>query len=302
MIRDPDRIARLFHAACLAELDALKPGNVHRHGGSPRHGLTVEDFARSAAAAAPALARPAPGLGARILAAIRATRAVVETNTNLGIVLLCAPLAEAALGRRPGEPLREAVVRVLATATPVDTAHLYEAIRIAAPGGLGRRPRYDVTETPPVPPRTVMAEAEDFDRIARNWTRGLGDVFDLGLPTLHALGHRGPAGDLLLTGLHLALLARIPDTLIRRRHGTRAAAAVRRCAERLWPRFLRDPEGTQPALVALDRALARRRWNPGTTADLVVATLFARTLVDDGAPRCQTPRPVQGRGQPADTP
>ncbi len=284
MIRDPDRIARLFHAACLAELEALKPGNVHRHGGSPRHGLTVEDFAASAAAAAPALARPAPGLGARILAAVRATRAVVATNTNLGIVLLCAPLVEAALGRRPGEPLREAVVRVLDAATPADTAHVYSAIRLAAPGGLGRRPRFDVAETPPVPPRTVMAEAEAFDRIARNWTRGLGDVFDLGLPTLRRLARRGLTGDLRLTGLHLALLARIPDTLIRRRHGPRAAAVVRRCAARLWPRFLRDPADTRPALTGFDRALARRGWNPGTTADLVVATHFAAALLATGGP------------------
>ena len=304
-------LARLFRNACLAELAALKPGNVHRHGGSPRHGLTLADFERSAIAAAPALARPHPGLGRRILAAAAATRAAVGTNTNLGILLLCAPLVEAALVRRRGEPLREAVVRVLAAATVEDTAALYAAIRLARPGGMGRAARFDLATTPRVPPHIVMAAAEGYDRIARNWVRGLGDLFDRTLPLLRRLKARGLAPATAVTGLHLALLAAFPDTLICRRHGMVRAQAVRRRAAALWRRFSHlGPGVVWPELRAFDRALAARGLNPGTSADLVVATLFAEALlvglyaprphpaerVSAGRYRCQTTPTVQGRG------
>src|SRR4029078_11023851 len=43
-----DIIAQSFREACLTELDALKPGNVHRHGAG--HGMFVADFQKSAGA------------------------------------------------------------------------------------------------------------------------------------------------------------------------------------------------------------------------------------------------------------
>ena len=123
-----NRIARLFARACRAELDAVKPGNVHRF--APGHGMTVADFEISAEVAAPALARPGARLGRRILDAVEATRRAVGVNTNLGILLLCAPLAAAA--ERPG-PLASAVAAVLAEADRDDARLVYEAIRRAAP-------------------------------------------------------------------------------------------------------------------------------------------------------------------------
>ena len=45
----PDKISAAFLAACRAELDALKPGNVHRH--SAGHGMQVAHFERAENAA-----------------------------------------------------------------------------------------------------------------------------------------------------------------------------------------------------------------------------------------------------------
>ena len=87
-------IAEAFIAACRDEIEAPKPGNVHVF--ADGHGMTVPDFLRSAEAAAPALSNPSLPVGARILAAVEATFAAVGMNTNLGIILLCAPLAAAA--------------------------------------------------------------------------------------------------------------------------------------------------------------------------------------------------------------
>src|SRR5262245_39419818 len=90
----PDRLPTglCAQAACLLEATARKPGNVHRY--RDFDDTTYLDFALSAAAAAPAIeAAAGRRVGATVLEAVTATRRVSAANTNLGIVLLLAPLA-----------------------------------------------------------------------------------------------------------------------------------------------------------------------------------------------------------------
>ncbi len=86
-------VARSVLTACLWEVTSRKAGNVNRF--TDFEGLTYLDFVLSAAAMAPALDgdlnKP---LGITVLNAIRATREVVRTNTNLGMTLLLAPLTK----------------------------------------------------------------------------------------------------------------------------------------------------------------------------------------------------------------
>jgi triphosphoribosyl-dephospho-CoA synthetase len=84
------QLADAFKAACMAELEALKPGNVHIF--ADGHGMTVQDFIISAEAASAVIAQPNLSLGARILQSVQATHDAVQTNTNLGMILLGAPI------------------------------------------------------------------------------------------------------------------------------------------------------------------------------------------------------------------
>ena len=269
----PETIAAAFVAACEDELAALKPGNVHRF--ADGHRMTVADFEASARAAAPALAAAGTAVGARILAAVEATRAAVGTNTNLGLVLLCAPLAAAAEG--PG-PLRERLKAVLATLTVADADAAFLAIRLAAPAGLGAVPGYDVADAATIDLRAAMAVAAPRDRIAHQYVTGFADVFSTALPLFRTavtvLRDRAAATTLL----HLGLLAAIPDTHVARKHGAAAAEALRAEAADVLRGIGRDPRPHETGLLAFDADLKRRGLNPGTTADLVVATLFAERL------------------------
>ena len=134
-----NEIAEAFIAACRDEIEAPKPGNVHVF--ADGHGMTAHDFLRSAEAAAPALSNSALPVGARILAAVEATFAAVGMNTNLGIVLLCAPLAAAA---QRGGDLHERVKQTVAGLTRLDAEAVFKAILRAAPAGLGTAFRHDV--------------------------------------------------------------------------------------------------------------------------------------------------------------
>src|SRR6516225_671616 len=102
-------VAEAFIAACRDELEAPKPGNVHVYASG--HRMTAAQFVDSAAAAADPLCAPGTRVGARTRGAVEATLQAVGANTNLGIVLLCAPLA-AAVEREPLK-LRDALVAVL---------------------------------------------------------------------------------------------------------------------------------------------------------------------------------------------
>jgi triphosphoribosyl-dephospho-CoA synthase len=103
-------IAAQFRAACREEIEAPKPGNVHVFAGG--HNMEAAHFLVSAEVSAAPIAAAGASVGARVLGAVEASFAAVGMNTNLGIILLCAPLAAAA--ERGGE-LHAALKDVLRT-------------------------------------------------------------------------------------------------------------------------------------------------------------------------------------------
>ncbi|MFC6789758.1 triphosphoribosyl-dephospho-CoA synthase [Methylobacterium komagatae] len=272
---DPARIADLYRSACLAELDALKVGNVHSYAAG--HRMEVADFARSAEVSAPALARADAGIGARVFAGVAATREAVGQNTNLGILLLCAPLAFAA---EHGVTLVQALDRLGSE----DARDVFAAIRLASPGGLGQAARYDVTtetaETPPL--LAAMAEAAPRDRIARAYVTGYEDVRIVGLPALAAAEAAGLDESWRASTVHLDYVSAFPDSHILRKHGEAIAEEVRAEAQRLKAGI--DMVAKPVAqLLAFDAVLKERGINPGTSADFTVATLFWQALIEAGA-------------------
>jgi triphosphoribosyl-dephospho-CoA synthase len=276
-------IETAFLAACHAELSALKPGNVHIHGAG--HGMETAHFERAAAAAAPFLADPTRGVGARILGAVGASVAATGLNTNLGIVLLSAPLAAAADARDGPDDLRARLGRVLDALDRSDADQAFQAIVLANPAGLGRVADGDVAGPPTTMTlKEAMALAADRDRIARAYITIFDDVFSLGLPELQAARRAAANESLAITALHMSLLASFPDSHIARKHGAAAANAVQGEARSLEPLWRPAPrhETWQP-LLDLDASLKARGLNPGTTADFVVATLFADMLIRQSA-------------------
>ncbi|WP_157269153.1 triphosphoribosyl-dephospho-CoA synthase [Azohydromonas aeria] len=272
-----------FLAACRLDVEVRKPGNVSVH--SPGHGMQAAQFLDSAAAAQEALFAPGLAVGQRIEGAVRATLAVAGCNTNLGIVLLTAPVA-AALERCPrargaGE-LRAAVAAVLRGLSVEDAAGAFRAIAAAHPGGLGRAEAQDVHVAPTLDLRSAMALAAHRDSIARQYADGFGDLFEVGLPAFQS--GATPADGMLRA--FLAFLARWPDSHIVRKQGEAVAQTVLKAAAGFGARLAR--EGAAKAadeLADWDEALKSRGLNPGTSADLAVASALLGQLVARGTDR-----------------
>lgn len=270
---DAALVGTLYRAACLAELDALKPGNVHAYAAG--HRMVVADFVASADVSAPALAQDGAGVGTRIHEGVAATIAAVGQNTNLGILLLCAPLAAAA---ERGQP----VASVLHSLDRSDSEGVFTAIRLANPGGLGRAGRHDVAAAAPESLLDAMAEAADRDRIARAYVTDFADVPAIGLPALAAARAQGLDPSWCTTAIHLAYLRSVPDSHVARKHGTAAAESLRQEAEAALA-GLDLADRPAETLLALDASLKARGLNPGTSADFTVATLFWDALAAAGA-------------------
>jgi triphosphoribosyl-dephospho-CoA synthase len=272
-----ETISAAAQLACLLEVSAPKPGNVspERH----FHDTRYEDFLASAVAIGPALAeagsRP---LGATIRSAVEATARWTRSNTNLGIVLLLAPLARAAA--RPGGDLRSRVAAVLDETTVADAVEAYAAIRLARPGGLGKAGAEDVAVAPTVTLRDAMALAADRDAVAREYVTGFAVTFDVGVPALAAARRRGASWSEATVECFLALLAAVPDTHVARKLGRSEAERLSaRAREVVAAGGTGSSEGRR-ALAALDAELrdARNTRNPGTSADLTCAALFVVIL------------------------
>lgn len=271
------QLAAAFQAACMAELEALKPGNVHIF--ADGHGMHVQDFVRSAEATAVFIAKPELSMGQRIQFAVYASCKEVGCNTNLGIVLLCAPLIHAKLhGHNPD--LRDNVAQVLDGLTVADAAMAYTAIVRAAPGGLGASAEHDVHAAPTVTLLEAMRAAELRDRVAWQYTHDFADIFDFGL-TRYAMGlQRWQRPAWAVTLLYLGFLARHLDSHIVRKYGEEAAQRVRDEAALHEQALLalENPKTYQRRLLQFDADLKLRGLNPGTSADLTVATLLAEAL------------------------
>ncbi len=263
---------QLAQISCMLEATARKPGNVHRF--RDFQDLHFLDFLLSATAIAGPLDRAqGHGLGATVLAAVQATRQVVSTNTNLGMILLLAPLA--AVPRE--DDLAQGVVRVLAGTTVDDARQVFRAIVLAAPGGLGHASVQDVRGEPTVTLCEAMCLAADRDLVARQYASGFHEVLREAVPVLRTALNCGQPLEKAIITTFLELLARHPDSLIVRKRGVETAGEVTRRAALVltagWP----DCDEGRAECDAFDlwlRAEANR-LSPGTTADLVTAALFA---------------------------
>jgi triphosphoribosyl-dephospho-CoA synthase len=271
-----DLIAEAFRWACLAELDAPKPGNVHIF--ADGHHMTAAEFVASADAAAPHLSASGARVGARILGAVEATSEGVGANTNLGIILLCAPLAAAA--ENDISDLRASLIEVLQRLDTKDAELTYRAIVLAAPAGLGRSERHDVFGPATVSLLDAMTEASGRDRVARQYATSFADIFEVGLPHLDAAVVQYADLRWAILATYLEFLSALPDTHIARKHGAPTADRVCDAAAALQRSLhaTEHPETLLPDLLNWDAALKADGINPGTGADLTVATLFANRL------------------------
>jgi triphosphoribosyl-dephospho-CoA synthase len=269
----------LYLHVCQLDVQSLKPGNISVYSGG--NDLSVDDFLKSAEASAEPITHPNFSLGRRILNAVSTTQAAVNTNTNLGMVLLMAPLVQARLEKGQEESIEQALTRVLLTTTTQDAVHVYQAIRLAKPGGMGVKDNEDVSEEPTVSLLKTMKIAAEWDLIAAQYSNSFKDIFNFGVPRYQRLMGQWKDEKWATTGLFMSFLTHYPDSLIERKFGLLKAREISDMISDLEKELCRSdiPGRYEEQLLEIDRQLKRDLINPGTSADLTAASIFAAGLV-----------------------
>lgn len=266
--------------ACLLELEALKPGNVHMF--ADGHGMQVQDFVTSAEHSAAALCRALPStletLGQRIYAALQATHAQVGCNTNLGIILLCAPIVQARL-QYTSEALPIALAKVLNNTTIDDAESVFQGIRLVKPAGMGQRTQDDIQAPAEITLLSAMQQVQAIDSVARQYAQHYQDCLQA-VTLYEALLLRWQRPAWAATALYLYWLSHWPDSHLVRKYGLATAQAVQHTAKQHYASLLcqHNPKLEMGALLAWDSQLKQAKLNPGTSADLTVATVFISNL------------------------
>lgn len=290
-----ENLARLYRNACVAELQALKPGNVHVF--ADGHGMTIHDFIKSADASSLAMTDKNLSVGERILKAVQATQNAVGMNTNLGLILLCSPLIQATLTRgvltEQHETLQDSLDCVLGKLTVQDAQLTAQAIVIAKPAGLGGGTdsvtiNYDVYQTLDITMYEMMSSAQDRDRIAWQYANSFADVMGFGISRYRQAMEKWQerlktVNDAwATTAVYLGFLTRQLDTHVIRKHGDALAVQLMHEAREIEAEYwaIDNPKLMQKKLLAWDASLKARNINPGTSADLTVASLLASSLID----------------------
>ncbi len=271
-------LATAVSLATLWEATAPKPGNVYR--GADFGDMTYVDFLTSAAVTGPIVARVGElGLGGTVLAAVRATRDAVGVNTNLGTLLLVVPLALAHVRRSPREELRAKAAELVRQTTLAETEQVYEAIRLARPGGLGKVAEGDVAEAPTMSLIEAMTLAAERDLVARQYVNEFREVAEAAEVIEREYRAGTPLGEAIVVA-QLTLLAEHGDSLVARKLGEDASRDVATRAGHLLETRTIDEERYHEQRADFDfwlRSDGHRR-NPGTTADLLAASLLMLQL------------------------
>jgi len=272
----PLSVGQAATLACLLEVTAPKVGNVHR--GADFAGATFNDFVVSAVAIGPAIESAGElSVGRAAFEAVRATRRLVATNTNLGAILLLAPLAAAAAR---GGDLRRTTATLLAELSAADAEYVWRAINLAQPGGLGETDSHDLAGPAPADLLEAMRLAADRDLVARQYVTEFAIIFEHAAPWLTAGRERGWSLTESIVHTHQRLIAEYGDSLILRKCGDATARKAQAMAAEALKRGAPGDEDYYRALADLDfwmRSDGNRR-NPGTTADLIAAGLFVGLL------------------------
>ncbi len=263
----------------MLELRAIKPGNVGYH--ADGHGMKVQQFeSSSAVSAAPLFDPDAVGVGERILQAVIATHQAVGDNTNLGIILLVAPLAQALINLPADQTLQIRLKTLLPALTIEDAVKCYQAINIAKPGGMGEVDDQDIGQTPQVTLFEAMRLAAERDIIAQEYTRNYQNLFKYNIDIYREFKSRWGSSEWAATAVYLSQLLKQPDSLIIRKNGLLKAREISDMIAPLANQVLAatDPSQFENELLSLDGQLKTSGINPGTTADMTVAAIFVAQL------------------------
>lgn len=277
----PDEIAQCAQAAMLIELSSgPKPGNVDRC--HDFIDLTFQQFLVSAVSAYPAFRKAAAAegrIGQLLLDAVRSWRFWnIPGNTHFGSLVLMIPLSVAAGRCAENMDLLEEELTEALNETSIDDALDFYAAFELAEARVANVPLFSLSD--PTWHEKLQSQgktlldlmnlSQDHDLIAREWCSGFKRSFQIADRLAERVKSQGLAEGVVRT--YLEALSEEPDSLVLAKFGEEKAKEVSFRAK------LALEDETLASTRKLDREFLDEDVNPGSTADLIGASLLISLL------------------------
>jgi triphosphoribosyl-dephospho-CoA synthase len=184
--------------------------------------------------------------------------------------------------------MRREVERFMHGTTSKDSVNVYEAIRVARPGGLSPVNDLDVNRDSSreeiiennVPLYRIFEMSSSRDGISKELVSGMRITFEIGHPTFKKTLEDGQDVNTATVNTYLTILSKEPDSLIIRKSGETAAHDItKRAKEAIEAGGLSTGRGRK-LIQNLDDDLGKQggKLNPGTTADLTCSSIMVALL------------------------
>jgi len=274
-----EQLKKIYLESCLEELKVNKPGNHSLN--SKIMGMYSEKFLLVSKISAKFLVKKNLSLGEMIFYSTKKCIDSINSNYNLGIILLCAPLMKALL-KNPVN-LRKELKKVIKHTGAIESNLVIDAIRYANPSGLKKykgisnilEKKYEEKKI-----HEIMLISSSWDRISKCYVDNYSEIFDFGLPFFSSLKKR-ISREKAIQMLYLEYASKSPDSHLLRKFGSCKANAVMRMFRMLSLKILRNPhKNFSYEINLLDAYLKNSNYNPGTCADLTVTTLLIDKIKD----------------------
>ena len=286
---DANEIAKIAQIASTLEVSGYpKPGNVHRT--RDFDDMVFEDFIISGIVIGDTIRQACinidienPQTGKYILQAVSETDRWIKNNTNLGIIMMITPIAQAAAISDDFSQIRDNIKLIMSNTSVDDACDLYDAINIADAGGMGNQDEYDVSSQNAKDELRqnnqtmfdVLKISAPWDMLAREITSDMPVVFEIGYPMYYKLNIETSKNNACILTF-LEILSQVPDTLISRKYGSDEGLKVSMMARDLLK--FKDTNDFDDKLKEFDDFLFKNKLNPGTTADLTAVSIFLSYL------------------------
>ncbi|MGZ7069686.1 MAG: triphosphoribosyl-dephospho-CoA synthase [Methanobacterium sp.] len=295
-------ISKIAQIASVLEVSGHpKPGNVHRT--QDFDDMIYEDFLISGIVIGDLMKKAAERgkkykddfslhkirLGEIIKEAVLETDKWIGNNTNLGIIILLAPLSAAAGMSSDIHELRRNTERIMKATTSKDAVNLYDAINAADAGGMGEQEELDVADTEArgkiikedISMFKVLEMSAKWDLLSKELTTGMPITFETGFPTFKEI--KATYGlNKATVQTFLTILAQYPDTLISRKYGIDTARIISADADSILQNGgILNSQG-ELLIRQFDTQLLKNKFNPGTTADITAASIMVAYLDEFG--------------------
>tara|TARA_B100000579_G_scaffold126324_1_gene101914 strand:+ start:1216 stop:2061 length:846 start_codon:yes stop_codon:yes gene_type:complete len=275
-----NQVKMAFEYACKLDVFSIKPGNVLLN--HPAYGMTHKDFLQGSMACSDTICEPNLDIGEKIYQSVSSSMDVVGCNTNLGIILLCVPIVEAIYLNKDHTFEQDNLKKVIDNIDAKQTQKIYKAINIASAGGMGEKSEFDLKKSKKINFTffEAMKYASSYDYIAFQYSTYFDNIINNLAPCWRKYFKKMNSDENATTALFMEFISNNPDSLIARKHGVDKAIEVSDRFVDLSKEYneSENPNKLNNKLLLLDSELKIQGLNPGTTADVVVASIFLNRL------------------------